>query len=326
MARNKYFYNPVTCSYERVKIKKKDVFVSSVVLFCATLITAVALMIVFNTYFDTPTESALKKENKELEIHYASLKESLDEMKSMEAVLRQRDNHIYSIMYDTEPGDLTIVDEGIIKTNPNELYANGFNDQVAVNSFSQDITHLKNEVSKDSKVIDEYLGMAISKQPDLEFIPTIQPIDNPELEALVTGFGKRINPYHHGIVNHEGIDFATPRGTPVHTTASGKVILVKITDTKTGYGNRVEIDHGNGFITRYTHLEDIFVKRGDNVVKGSPIASAGISGGTIAPCVHYEIIRNGIKINPVNFFIEGISESDYLILLELALRENQSLD
>ena len=326
MARSKYFYNPETCQYERVKIKENDVIFNFLGLFTAALLLAVVIMIVFNTYFDTPREASLKKDNSELTQHYADMLNSMDEIEAMNVVLNLRDHQIHSKLYDGDPMDGKLIDEGILPSYPSVLAKEGFTNKKALDKFFRNISLLNEDVSKNNAELTEYMNIAVNKVDQLQFIPTIQPIDNSELNALVTGFGKRINPYHHGIVEHEGIDFSVPRGTPLHTTATGRVVLVKRTEVKTGYGNRVEIDHGNGFITRYTHLDEIFVKKGEHVLKGATIATVGLSGGTIAPCLHYEIIRNGKHVNPVNFFIEGVSEDDYVTLLELALRENQSLD
>lgn len=326
MARTKYYYNPDTCQYERVQVTTNDVVMNFMGLFIAALVFAVVIMVVFNMYFDTAREARLKKDNKELSQHYATMLTTLDEISTMKEVLEQRDQQIHGEIYDGDPMDGKLIDDGIIPSYPEKLAADGFNNQKALADFGNKIRNLNQIVQSDFSEMSESMTGAVKDVTVLNNLPTIQPIDNPELNALVTGFGKRINPYHHGLVDHEGIDFSAPRGTPVFSTADGTISLVKETDVKTGYGNRIEIDHGNGFITRYAHLDDIFIKNGQKIEKGSAIGTVGISGGTIAPCVHYEILRNGKHINPINFFIEGLSEEDFIKLLEFALRENQSLD
>ncbi len=326
MARTKYYYNPETCQYERVRITTSDVVFNFLGLCTAALAFAVVIMVIFNNYFDTPREAQLKKDNKELKTHHATMLSSLNEIEAMREVLIQRDQNIYGELYNGEAMEGKLIDDGVLPQYPARLADNGFSDQKALNSFGRNISLITNNVRSDLPLLTESMDNAVTNINSFEYIPTIQPIDNPELNALVTGFGKRINPYHHGLVDHEGIDFSAPRGTPVFSTGSGKVVFIKESDVKTGYGNRVEIDHGNGFITRYAHFDDIFVKKGQEVKKGETIGTVGISGGTIAPCIHYEIIQNGEHLNPINFFIEGLTEAEYVKLLELALRENQSLD
>ena len=94
---------------------------------------------------------------------------------------------------------------------------------------------------------------------------------------------------------------------------------------KTGYGNRIEINHGYGYVTKYAHLQEIVVRKGQQIKRGQLIGYVGSSGGSTAPHVHYEIIKNGEKINPIQYIIQDVSDDEYRILLELASRENQSL-
>jgi murein DD-endopeptidase MepM/ murein hydrolase activator NlpD len=117
-----------------------------------------------------------------------------------------------------------------------------------------------------------------------------------------------------------------PRGTPVFATGAGKVSQLKRSDLQAGYGNYVEIDHGNGIVTRYAHLEDISVKFGASVAKGERIGSVGTSGGSVAPHVHYEILRDGKNVDPVHYMVEGLNPSHHYVLTVLSHQQNQSLD
>jgi len=101
--------------------------------------------------------------------------------------------------------------------------------------------------------------------------------------------------------NHFGIDFAATLHEPVFSTASGKVLFV---GTNEDLGKTVEIDHGNGLITRYGHLSSYYVKKGNVVRKGETIGAVGMSGKTTGPHLHYEIKLNGKSVNPENYFTE----------------------
>jgi murein DD-endopeptidase MepM/ murein hydrolase activator NlpD len=157
-------------------------------------------------------------------------------------------------------------------------------------------------------------------------IPSIQPIANAQLDLLVSGFGERINPFHKGKYKHPGVDFAAPRGTPVFATAPGKVIVVKRTRLQAGYGNYIDVDHGNGFVTRYAHLEAIKVHKWQNIDKGKVIGTVGNSGGSVAPHLHYEVIREGEPVNPVHHLMEGLTSEQHSALFKLSMKQNQSLD
>jgi murein DD-endopeptidase MepM/ murein hydrolase activator NlpD len=136
----------------------------------------------------------------------------------------------------------------------------------------------------------------------------------------------RVNPFHKGLYEHPGVDIAMPRGSAVIATASGTVIEICKSTVQAGYGNYIEIDHGNGFITRYAHLEDVQVKYRQKITKGSVIATVGNSGGSIAPHLHYEIIRDGITVDPVHYMIEGLSSHEHHQLKLISQKQNQSLD
>lgn len=326
MASKKYFYNPETCTYEPVRRRKTNIFIGFLSFLVVSFLLAVILTAVFSFSYDTEREAELRVANNELEEHYRVLSSSLDEANQMMTVLNQRDHNLYNNIYETKGGKKELIGEGILPESFDELYRNGFQNKKAVKEFYSQVKLLQEQTNKSNKEIISLISLAINKSNSMKYIPTIQPIVNPGLNSLASGYGKRMNPFHHGIMDHEGVDFAAPKGSPIVSTAFGTVKYAKLSESDTGYGSRVDIDHGNGIITRYTHLDEIFVSVGDEVSRSMVIGTVGLSGGTIAPCVHYEVIRNGNKINPVNFFIQDLNENDYLTILELALRENQSLD
>ncbi len=117
-----------------------------------------------------------------------------------------------------------------------------------------------------------------------------------------SGFGVRIDPINHSVKFHEGQDFAGPYLSPVYATAPGIVSYVGV---RTGYGNVVEIDHGNGFKTRYAHLASYIVHAGQHVALDQRIASLGNTGRSTGPHLHYEVWINGRPQNPARFLKAG---------------------
>lgn len=130
--------------------------------------------------------------------------------------------------------------------------------------------------------------------------PSIWPVKG----WLSSKFGYRISPFTGRRVFHEGIDVAARYGVPVIATGKGIVIYAGY---KLGYGNLVTIDHGFGYVTRYGHNSKVLVKVGDRVEKGHNIAKVGNTGKSTGPHVHYEVLVNGIPVNPLKF-IAAISE------------------
>jgi murein DD-endopeptidase MepM/ murein hydrolase activator NlpD len=129
------------------------------------------------------------------------------------------------------------------------------------------------------------------------------PLANPVTKVAISSrFGKRLDPFNHRPAFHTGLDFRARSGYPVRATASGKVLGAKYTG---GYGKTVEIDHGNGVTTRYSHLSRIAVKRGDLIAKGDIVGGAGSTGRSTGPHLHYEIRINGKAIDPILYIRAG---------------------
>lgn len=111
-------------------------------------------------------------------------------------------------------------------------------------------------------------------------------------------FGKRTDPFTGKQEYHRGIDFAGQHGSNVVAVAGGVITQAK---NSNGYGNLVEIDHGNGYVTRYGHNQDMKVKVGDAVKKGQVVAKMGSTGRSTGPHVHFEVLRNGVHLDPMKF-------------------------
>jgi murein DD-endopeptidase MepM/ murein hydrolase activator NlpD len=118
---------------------------------------------------------------------------------------------------------------------------------------------------------------------------------------ITSEFGFRIDPFTGDRTFHRGLDIATSIGVPVLAPADGTVIS---TGFNPGLGNVITIDHGIGIVTLYGHLNDIKVKEGDRVVRGQVIGTVGNSGRSTGPHLHYEVIVNGINVNPRRYILE----------------------
>ena len=326
MARIKYYYDTETCKFERVKVKSTDVMINMLGFFSVVMIMGIAILLVFNFYFDTPEEARLKKENKELKTHHAYLTQNLGEVKGVLNVLQSRDDNIYRKIYEAEP--LQSASKVASKKVDRYRYImeKGLGNKKLVRDFHHKIDEITKEAVNQNQSFNSLVSYARSNLDMLEAIPAIRPVPDPDLNTLASGFGMRINPFHKGRTMHEGIDFAAPRGTPVFATGRGIVKAVKSSKVQAGYGNYVDIDHGFGYITKFAHMGKILVKKGQEVNRGDTIGYVGSSGGSIAPHVHYEVIKDGKKIDPIQFMLLGMDDKSYEKLLNQSRQENQSLD
>ncbi len=140
------------------------------------------------------------------------------------------------------------------------------------------------------------LDMALTRRTGLEAsLPTVAPVSYPYLSS---SFGWRRHPITGRHVMHEGLDFAAPTGTPIHSASGGVVTWAA---SKRGYGKLVEINHGNGLVTRYAHASKLLVKRGDLVEKGQLIAKVGSTGRSTGPHLHFEVRMAGHPLDPTLF-------------------------
>ena len=155
-------------------------------------------------------------------------------------------------------------------------------------------------------------------------IPAIQPVSNEKLTRVASGFNYRIHPIYKVRHFHTGIDFSAPRGTEIYATGDG--VIESVTMKKGGYGYHVVINHGYDYKTLYAHMSRFKVKVGERVKRGDVIGYVGSTGTSTAPHLHYEVIKNGEKINPMNFFFNDLTPEEYEKVLELSSQSNQSFD
>ena len=138
-------------------------------------------------------------------------------------------------------------------------------------------------------------SLLFNRQLDMNAVPSREPIAG---SYITSGFGSRADPFNGGSANHKGIDFEADVGDPVLAVADG---VVSYSAARSGYGNTVEVDHGNGYVTRYAHNSRLVRKVGELVRAGQQIAKAGSTGRSTGAHVHFEVWENGRVVNPRKF-------------------------
>lgn len=136
------------------------------------------------------------------------------------------------------------------------------------------------------------------------------PFGNPSPGSNITSrFGNRTDPFLGRLALHAGIDFRASTGTQIRSSGAG---TVTVAGRNGGYGNMVEIDHGDGLSTRYAHLSRVLVKVGDHVEASDPVGLSGTTGRSTGPHLHYEVRRNGKAIDPMRFLTAGMKLTTYM--------------
>lgn len=160
------------------------------------------------------------------------------------------------------------------------------------------IENMNKSLSQRSDVFNVLENELLDKTLKARQIPTVQPVEG----VTGSGYGMRIDPFTGRGAFHQGIDFSAPTGTSIHAAAGGVVV---VSEWHPGFGNLVEVDHGNELITRYAHASKVLVKAGDLVKRGQKIAEVGSTGRSTGPHLHFEVLVNGEAQNPMKFLAAG---------------------
>jgi murein DD-endopeptidase MepM/ murein hydrolase activator NlpD len=162
-----------------------------------------------------------------------------------------------------------------------------------------DITSMLDSLSRQIKDRERQLSVLESLISTRNLNRQIVPGGRPVIQGWISSyFGRRTDPFNGRTAYHKGIDFAGPAGSQVVAVAAGVVTYSK---DRFGYGKTVEINHGNGYVTRYAHNQRTLVAPGDTVQKGQAIALIGSTGRSTGPHLHFEVLRNGRAIDPMSF-------------------------
>ncbi|HET6784199.1 MAG TPA: M23 family metallopeptidase [Pseudoxanthomonas sp.] len=161
------------------------------------------------------------------------------------------------------------------------------------------VTQLERQFAASGKQLSVLEALLFNRELDKNATPSRMPIAN---SYITSGFGGRADPLGGGSQYHRGIDFEADVGDPVLSVADG---VVSFAGVKSGYGNVVDVDHGNGYVTRYAHNSRLVVRVGDLVRVGQEIAKAGSTGRSTGAHVHFEVWENGNVVNPRKFLGEG---------------------
>jgi len=166
---------------------------------------------------------------------------------------------------------------------------------IDVPDFIKALANLSNQLDHRGNQLGILETMMMNKNLQSEVMPAGRPVARGWLSSY---FGIRTDPFTGRRVHHSGVDFAGKEGSNVIAVAAGVVIYA---GRKSGYGNLVEINHGNGYFTRYGHNKKILVKVGDTVKKNTTLALMGSTGRSTGPHVHFEVLKNGRAVNPKKY-------------------------
>ncbi|MDR2652168.1 MAG: M23 family metallopeptidase [Prevotellaceae bacterium] len=316
----KFRFNPETLDYEYIgkSIQRTVKRVGSFLIW--TFVVAIIYYSVYSLFFDTYFEYSIKRENQILAEHLTDINDQYKNLNEVIMNISKRDTNIYSVIFETKPLDNVLVTEQL--STKHELLHTKTIEELVLLAESK-IQKLTGKLQSQSEFANNFKHLMALKQDEIQFIPTIVPLKNLNMNAVGASIGEKINPIHKSLFVHKGIDFAVPVGSEVIVTASGTV--KDIISRKFSTGTEIIIDHGNDYETRYLYLNEAFVKKRAKVCQGDVIGKVGNIGVTV-PHLHYEVRMGGKIADPLNYFFMTLSPKDAILFAKISLNRGQSLD
>lgn len=323
MVRLKYKFNPSTLNFERVSYTIRDYFLLGLrYLFAGAVIGGIGVVI-YASFFKDPATIRLEREIVFLKGQLQSLQNEIDTLETFARELQDRDDNVYRSIFGSDPYPEHMRFGGI---GGSDRFAGlkGYETSLDIIETRKRINRLQRSLVAQSKSYEQIFNLARDKDDMLQSIPAIQPVKNKDLKRIASGFGMRIHPIYKIAKMHTGLDFSADIGAEVYATGDG--VIGEVDSKLSGYGHHVVIQHGFGFETLYAHLSRVMVRPRERVKRGQVIGYVGNSGTSVGPHLHYEVIKNGVKVNPVFYFYNDITPEQYEDLLQRAANANQSLD
>jgi murein DD-endopeptidase MepM/ murein hydrolase activator NlpD len=323
VARIKYRYNTKSLEYERVEVGFKEKLLRFISYLVVGLSFASISVLITYQIIDSPKEKQLKREMENMQLQYEDFNNKLELVSKVLEDVQQRDDNIYRVIFEADPIPSSIRKAGFGGVNRYKKYE-GYDNSEMIEETAQKLDIIQKQLYVQSKSLDEVYQMAKNKAQMLASIPAIQPISNKDLTKIASGFGYRIHPVYKTGKMHTGIDFTASKGTEIYATGDG--LIINSEAASTGYGRHVIIDHGYGYQTLYGHMSRINVHKGQKVKRGDLIGYVGNTGTSTGPHLHYEVIKDGEKINPVSYFYNDLTPEEYDLMLEISSSSNPSFD
>ena len=305
-----------------IRFRKKKTSVWAVlrmilVFFVASVSMAVLYYVIFSLIFSTEEEKRLRQENRMYAREYPELERKEQMLSDVVDGLMVRDDDIYTEIFHTAAPDVnplssidflsgydSIPDQDIVLYSAAKL-------DLACRSAAR--------VEENFRRIAQAMG-----SEDYSLPPMTNPLKNYSFAQTGASTGSRINPFYKVPLQHNGLDMIAPSGEPVYAAADG--VVKNVTRSRKGLGNVVEIDHGNGYVTRYAHLADVEVRKGRKLKRGARIGYVGVSGNSFAPHLHYEVIKDTLVMDPVNYMFASVTPEEYVNMLVMSVTTGQSMD
>jgi murein DD-endopeptidase MepM/ murein hydrolase activator NlpD len=283
----------------------------------ATVTTAIGYYVLFSLLFSTEEEKRLQQENDLYATYYQELREKERLVTDVVEGLEARDNALYRKIFETEAPSVDAVTAADVISVSDSLSESFFLSYSA--SKSESLRRMAENVEENFREIYRLMAQRNGSLP-----PLTLPLEGMSYVQTGASTGIKHNPVYDVDLQHDGIDLVAPQGSVVRAAADG--VVRNVIRSNKGLGNIVEIDHRNGYTTRYALLGDISVPQGRTVKRGQKIGTVGISSTTYAPHLHYEVLKDGKVLDPVHFLFASLDPDEYAKMLYMSVSTRQSMD
>ncbi|MDR1026323.1 MAG: peptidoglycan DD-metalloendopeptidase family protein [Lactobacillus sp.] len=240
----------------------------------------------------------LSSERDELRTHIAKMEEAMEALKEAEMEVYEKISSVTSKEIDKIKSTLSTINEPLKKKG---LYFNALSNKKSKAGKGGPYIPNDKQNPKNEK-LNQHISVIFDNVDDLEYYKEVMqyvPVGKPVWSYWVSSpFGVRPDPFHAKEARHKGVDLASRTGNKIKSMAKGRVTRAEYAGA---YGNLVEVDHGNGFRTKYAHLHKIYVKKGDYLKIDDTIGEVGSTGRSTGPHLHYEILFRGVNVDPMPF-------------------------
>lgn len=304
-----YVYDEESVSYKEEKITTGRIVKRILLYLVGGVVIAAGVMAFLYYGFDTQETAELKDTKNNLEAYKIraeaeneELRRRVQELESQDQALRERILGVKEDQIGAEP-----VDSTTIASNPENA--------------EKILLDIEGKVKDQESSYQSLFDQLIRNQAMLPHLPTSKPVKG----EILAFFGMRTHPALKVPQQHNGIDFEAREGTEIYATGDGKIKFAGA-KRRSHQGNVIRIDHGSGLETVYAHLSDFAVKQGQQVKRGDLIGYSGRPSNGKGPHLHYEVIRNGKHVDPLNYLLSEYSREEYTDLKKKAQLDGESMD
>lgn len=323
MGNIKYRFNQKTLAFEKVEKKFSITLLRLLGFLSIVVLISFGIVSVFLSHFDTPITKSLRVENEQLLNQYEAMNDKLAQVENVLDQIQVRDDNIYRVIFNNDPIPGSVRKAGFGGVDAYENIEDFESSDLVLNT-SKKLDIISKQAYIQAKSYEELLGIALDREQELLSIPAIMPISNKDLTYTSSGWGMRVHPIYNVPRFHYGMDFVAPKGTKIFATGNGKVVSIE--NLRTGHGRHIVIDHGYGYETLYAHLSGVNVKLGDKVNRGQVIGFVGSTGTSTAPHLHYEVLKDGINVNPKHYYFMDLTPQEYEKLVAISSNIKRSFD